>query len=110
MLNRKPQIEEHKKTTEDRLVARMQLLKSEGAEDRVVQKDAKIKQFKAEIRKARHQLESIAALETLVRDKAAAKAEKAAAAKAPRQEPEKAARKAAPKKPKKEKKPVAPEQ
>jgi hypothetical protein len=83
------------------------LLKAKGLDDKVIQKDSKIKQFKAEIRKAKHQMAGIGAMEALVSGKAEAKAQKAAGAKAPRQEPKKAAKSAAPKKPKKEKKTAA---
>jgi len=107
MLNRKPFIEDHRKAAEGKLAARLELLKTKGLDDKVIQKDTKIKQYKAKIRKAKNQMAGIGAMETLVSEKAEAKAQKAAAAKAPRQEPKKAAKSAAPKKPKKEKKAVA---
>lgn len=107
MLNRKPFIEEHRKAAEGKLATRLELLKTKGLNDKLIEKDAKVKQYKAEIRKAKNQMAGIAAMEALTSEKAAAKAQKAAAAKAPRQEPKKAAKSAAPKKPKKERKAVA---
>jgi hypothetical protein len=109
MLNRKSQIEAQKKTAEENLAVRLELLKSQGQNDDRIQKDAKVKQFRALVRKARHQLASIAAVTALVEEKAEAKVRKAAAAKEPRQQAKKAAKPAAPKKPKKERKPVADE-
>jgi hypothetical protein len=107
MLNRKPQIEAHKKAAEENLAARLELLKSQGLDDGRIQKDAKVKQFRALVRKAKHQLAGIAAMTSLVEEKTETKARKAAAAKAPRQETKKAPKAAAPKKPKKERKPAA---
>ena len=109
MLSRKPFIEEHKRSAEGQLAVRLELLKTKGLDNKSIQKDAKIKQFKARIRKAKQQLQSIASMEDMTRGKAAAKAQKANTAKVPRQEPKKAAKSTAPKKPKKEKKPAAAE-
>jgi hypothetical protein len=110
MLNRKPQIEAHKKTAEENLASRLELLKTQGWDDGRIQKDAKVKQYRAQVRKARHQLESIAAMAALMEKKSTAKASKSAAAKDPQRQTKKAAPKAAgPKKPKKERKPVAEE-
>ena len=109
MLNRKPQIEAHKKAAEDSLAARLELLKAQGRDDGQIQKDAKIKQFRALVRKAKHQLASIAAMTALMEAKSETKTRKAAAAKEPRQQAKKVAKPAAPKKPKKERKPVAEE-
>lgn len=109
MLNRKPQIEAHKKAAEDNLAARLELLKTQGWDDGRIQKDARIKQFRAQVRKARHRLAGIAAMTALMNEKAAARDRKAAAAREPRQQTKKAARPAAPKKPKKERKPAAEE-
>ncbi len=109
MLNRKPLIEAHKKAAEENLAARLELLKTRGLDDGQIQKDAKIKQLRAQVRKAKHQLTGIAAMTALMEEKADAKARKAAAAKEPRQQAKKAAKPAAPKKPKKERKAVAEE-
>jgi hypothetical protein len=109
MLNRKPQIEAHKKKAEESLAARLELLKTQGWDDGRIQKDAKVKQNRARIRKAKHQLEGIAAMAAMVEEKTAAKARKAAAAKEPRQPGQKAAKPAGPRKPKKERKPAADE-
>jgi hypothetical protein len=109
MLNRKPFIEEHQKSAAAKLAARLELLKARGLDDKTIAKDAKIKQYKAEIRKARHQAQSIGAMEALTSQKAEHKAQKAAAKAAPPPAAKKTAKSAAPKKPKKEKKPVAEE-
>lgn len=109
MLRRKTFIEEQKKSAEGKLAARLELLKAKGMDDRLIQKDAKIKQIKAQIRKSKHQLGGIAAMETLAVEKADARARKAAAAKDPGQKPKKPAKNAAPKKPKKVKKAAAEE-
>jgi hypothetical protein len=109
MLNRKPQIEAHKKAAEENLAARLELLKTQGLEDGRIQKDAKVKQFRAQVRKAKQQLAGIAAMTVLVEEKAEAKARKSSTAKDPRLHAKKAAKPAAPKKPKKERKPVADE-
>lgn len=108
MLNRKPYIESHRKDAEEKLAVRLDLLKTNGLDDKQIQKDAKVKHYRAEIRQARHQLAGIAAIEELTSEKTAAKAQKEAAAKASRQESKKAAKAAAPKKPKKEKRAAAP--
>ncbi len=104
MLNRKQIIEDHRQAAEGWLAARLELLKAKGLDDKAILKDAKIKQFKAEIRKTRRQMAGISAMEALTSQKAEAKAQKAAGAKAavPR-ETKKAAKTAAPKKPRKEK-------
>ena len=107
MQNRKPQIEAHKKTAEENLAARLELLKTQGWDDDRIRKDAKIKQYRAHVRKAKHQLESIAAMVALMEEKSAAKASKATTAKDLRRQTKKAPKAAGPKKPKKERKPVA---
>jgi hypothetical protein len=109
MPNRKPQIEAHKKVAEMNLAARLEMLKIKGLDDKQIQRDDKIKQFRAQVRKAKHQLAGIAAMTGLMEEKTAAKARKAAAAREPRQPGKKSAKPAAPKKPKKERKPVAEE-
>jgi len=107
MLNRRPQIEAQKKAAEENLAARLELLKTKGLNDEQILRDARIKQLRAQVRKAKHQLAGIAAMSGLMEEKAAAKARKAEAAKEPRQQAKKTAKPAAPKKPKKERKPVA---
>ena len=109
MLNRRPQIEAHKKAAEENLAARLEMLKAKGVNEEQIQRDARIKQLRAQVRKAKHQLAGIAAMTGLMEEKAAAKARKAAAAKEPQPQGKKAAKPATPKKPKKERKPVAEE-
>jgi hypothetical protein len=107
MLNRKTQIEAHKKASEQNLATRLELLKAKGLDDDQIKRDARIKHFRAQVRKAKHQLAGIAAMTDLIEEKAVAKAGKAAAATEPRQKTQKASKAAAPKKPKKERKPAA---
>jgi hypothetical protein len=109
MLNRIPQIEARKMAAENSLAARLELLKTEGLDDGRIQKDTRIKQLRAQVRKAKHQLESIAAMARLMEEKSTAKARKAEAAKAPRRDGKKASLPAGPKKPKKERKAAASE-
>ena len=81
MLNKKPYIEDHKKTAEIRLSARVEVLKAKGMTPVEIQKDSKVKHFRAEIRKARYQLEGIATLESQIAQQAEIKAKKLAAPK-----------------------------
>jgi hypothetical protein len=83
MLNKKAYIENHRKLAEKKLSARLEMLKSKGMTELQIQRDAKVKHFKAEVRKARHQLAGIADLEAQIVRKAEIKAEKLAA---PRQD------------------------
>jgi hypothetical protein len=106
MLKRKVIIEKQKESAEQKLAARLESLQAGGMEAGRIAKDATVKQIKAQIREAKHRIAGINAMETLTAQKAEARAQKEAAAKAPRQETKKAAKSAAPKKPKKEKKPV----
>lgn len=81
--------EEEKKRAEAAYQARVAMLKEAGSDDKAVGRDAKIRQLKAAISKARRQIRAIAVMSEHV---AKAKADKAAAAAAPKQE-----KKAAPK-------------
>ena len=81
MLNKKPYIETHKNLAESKLAARLEILKSNGVTDIQIQRDAKVKHFKAEIRKARYQLADIAKLESQIAQRAEIKAKKLAAPK-----------------------------
>lgn len=110
MLHQKTFIEEHQRQAQGQLEARLEMLKSKGMDDKTILKDAKVKQFKALVRKAKRRLDSIAAMQTLASTKKATKAQKAAAAKATDQEPPKPKKIAAPKKPKKARKPAAGEE
>ena len=105
MLNRKAFIEKQKESAEQRLAARLELLKAGGLETARIEKDARVRQIKAQIREARNRIAGINAMKALSVRKAEARAQKEAAAKAPRQEVKKT-KSVAPKKPKKEKRPV----
>ena len=78
MLKRKPYIEKHKKAAETELQYRLQILKSKGMSETQIQRDAKIKHYKAEIRQANHQLAEIGQMEASIRQKAELKARKSA--------------------------------
>ena len=81
MLNRKPYIENHKNLAESKLATRLEILKSRGMTPVQIQRDATVKHFRAEIRKARYQLADIATLESQIAQRAEIKAKKLAAAK-----------------------------
>jgi hypothetical protein len=75
-LHRKPYIENRKKTAEQKLSLRLEALKAQGLDDRDIQKDAAIRQIKAAIRHAKHQMARIANLEAIDLKKAVAREEK----------------------------------
>jgi hypothetical protein len=95
----------HQLAAEQKLAARLAILKEKGANDTALVKDPMVKKIKADIRKAKFRLRSVAAQEKLMADKVQAKADKleakklaAAAPKAPKGKKQAAAE------PKKEKK------
>jgi hypothetical protein len=75
-LHRKPYIENRKKTAEQKLSNRLEALKAQGLEDIAIQKDTTVRQIKAAIRHARHQMAIIANLEAKDLKKAVAREEK----------------------------------
>ena len=81
MLSKKPHFENHKTQAGSMLAARLEILKSKGISDLQIKKDAKVKHYRAEIRKARSQLADIAKLEAQIVQKAETKAAKLAAPK-----------------------------
>ncbi len=81
MLHRKPHIENHLQSAEKRLAARVASLTINGSDAKRIEKDCQVKQFKAQIRKAKRQLAAITASETLTAEKAEALIRKEAAAK-----------------------------
>lgn len=81
MLHRKPQIENHLESAEKRLSARVESLTTIGIDASRIQKDYKVRQFKAQIRKSKKQLTAILAAETLTAEKAETRTRKDAAAK-----------------------------
>ena len=109
MLNRQTQIETHKKDAEEKLSVRLERLRSQGKNETQIAKDTQVKQIKALIRKAKHQMMGIAKMKNLIKEKSTAKDQKAAQAKAPAQDQKKAVKSTSPKKPKK-KKPTAEEE
>ncbi len=82
MLHRKPYIEDHLRSSEKRLAARLELLTANGVDAQNIKKDNYIKQLKAKVRKAKRELTSIAAMESLAEEKAESRIRKEAAAKA----------------------------
>jgi hypothetical protein len=81
MMRKKPHIERSKAIVEKHLVARLEMLKSKGISEMHVQRDATVRHYKGEIRRAKERLASIAELERLMERKAEIKAEKMAAPK-----------------------------
>jgi hypothetical protein len=81
MLYKKPYIENHKHLAEGKLAARLEILKSKGMTDIQIQRDPKVKHYRAAIRQARYQLADIAKLELQIAQKAEIKAQKLAAPK-----------------------------
>lgn len=71
-----------KKSTEEKLLARMALLKEKGLSPEEIQRDASVRKIKGILRRAVARLTAVAAQEKLNADRAQAKVEKLAAAKA----------------------------
>lgn len=102
-LKAKIHIERQKAAAQERLNARLSLLKGRGLDDKPIQRDTILRQLRAQVAKANARLASIAAQEKLnqeriqdkmdkpAREKAAREARKAEAAK---EEPEKKEKKA----------------
>jgi GTP-binding protein EngB required for normal cell division len=100
---KKTYVMEHQAIAEQKLAARLELLKSRGLDGAALEKESFIKKLRADIRKARRQLIAIADEEKQEVERAQTKADKLAAKNNPEQAP---AAKPAPadKKPKQEKK------
>jgi hypothetical protein len=114
-LRAKVYVENQKKSIQDKLSARLVLLKERGLKEDVIQRDAGVRQLKAQVRKMNYRLAAIAAQEKLNQDRTQAKIDKLAAEKAAKEAPKEEAPKKVPekkeKKAKKEKgeKPPKPE-
>jgi hypothetical protein len=114
-LRAKVYVENQKKSIQDKLSARLVLLKERGLKEDVIQRDARVRQLKAQVRKMNYRLAAIAAQEKLNQDRTQAKIDKLAAEKAAKEAPKEEAPKKVPekkeKKAKKEKgeKPPKPE-
>jgi hypothetical protein len=80
-LHKKPHIENKREAATRKLALRLEALKAQGLDDRTIQKDTAVRQIKAAIRQARHQLDRIAEIETLDREKAEARDQKRSAPK-----------------------------
>jgi hypothetical protein len=104
-LRAKVYVENQKKRIEEKLKARLALLKEKGQKEDVIEKDAGVRQLKAQVRKMNYRLTAIAAQEKLNQDRAQAKIDRLAAEKAAKEVPqEEAAEKEPEKKEKKAKK------
>ncbi len=79
MANKKPNIENRKVVAGKKLSTRVAFLESEGMSADKIQRDFKVRQFKADVRKANRQLTDIAELESLLAQRAEEKARKLAA-------------------------------
>ena len=114
-LRAKVYVENQKKSIQDKLSARLVLLKERGLKEDVIQRDAGVRQLKAQVRKMNYRLAAIAAQEKLNQDRTQAKIDKLVAEKAAKEAPKEEAPKKVPekkeKKAKKEKgeKPPKPE-
>jgi hypothetical protein len=86
------------------LAARMALLKERGMEPKVMEKDTIVRKLKADLRKSKHRMSSVAAQEKLLEQKVVHKQEKAAAELERKNAPKAAPKKEAAKPAKKEKK------
>ncbi len=80
-------VENQKKLIQAKLEARLAFLKEKGFSAEKIQKDATLRKIKALVRKADSRLASIAAQEKLNHERAQAKVEKLAAAKAAKEKP-----------------------
>ena len=104
MSNKKPNIEVRKELAAKRLSARTESLKTKGMSAGQIDRDPKVKQLKADVRKANMQLTNIAKNEKQIARMAETKAEKLAAPKTDRPKQKKAGEAPAKKKSKKPKK------
>jgi hypothetical protein len=82
MLHRKPYIEDHLRSAQKRLIARLELLTTRGMDAGDIEKDNQIKRLKAKARKANRELTAITAMETLMTANTESRMRKEAAAKA----------------------------
>jgi hypothetical protein len=78
-------VERQKKDLEEKLAARLAMMKGKGAAPEKVQKDPTVRRLKADLRQSNTRLASIAAQEKLNQERALAKEQKAAAKKAERE-------------------------
>lgn len=81
-LRAKIYVEKQKGNVQEKLNARLTLLKEKGLEDKLIQRDATLRQLKAQLRKANFRLARIAAQERLNQERAQAKIDKPALEKA----------------------------
>ena len=103
-LKAKTYVQDQKLAAEQKLSARLAILKERGIDETGTIKDPLIKKLKADIRKSNQRLRSIAVQEKLITDKVQAKADKAAAKKQAKETKTEGAKKPAAKAPAKEKK------
>ena len=108
-LKAKVYVENQKKRIEEKLKARLALLKEKGQKEDVIQKDAGVRQLKAQVRKMDYRLAAIAAQEKLNQDRAQAKIDRLAAEKAAKEAPPEEAEKKEPEKKEKKAKKEKPE-
>jgi len=97
-LKAKVYVENQKKRIQEKLNARLALLKEKGRKEDVVQRDATIRQLKAQVRKMDYRLAAMAAQEKLNQERAQAKIDKLAAEKAAKEAPKEVAEKKEPEK------------
>lgn len=75
-LHKKTHIESKKEAAAKKLALRLETLKAQNLDERAIRKDPTVRQIKAAIRQAKHQMERIAEIEALDRKKAEAREQK----------------------------------
>lgn len=75
-LHKKPYIENKREASVKKLALRLEALKAQGLDERTIQRDATVRQIKAAIRQAKHQMARLAEIEALDRKKAEIREEK----------------------------------
>jgi hypothetical protein len=78
-LKAKSFVENNKRTIQQKLISRSEILKERGLDPTAIGKDVVVRKLRADIRKANYRLACIATAETLVAQKANAKKAKSAA-------------------------------
>jgi len=103
-LHKKPHIENKKEASVKKLALRLEALQAQGLDEKTILKDSVVRQIKATIRQAKHQMARIAEIEALDRKKVEAREEKRNAPKETRPKAKKSPQGESNRKAKKEKK------
>ena len=103
-LHKKTHIESKKEAATKKLALRLEALKAQGLDEQTIRKDAAVRQIKAAIRQAKHQMDRIAELEALDQKKAEIREQKRNAPKEARPKAKKGSQTESKRKAKREKK------